>query len=217
MTPMPPRQTLATTSLAVAAGALVLLFGSGLGRDDAAPAQAMVAARRTAQPAAQRRAEALQAFGEVARVLRHPRCLNCHTVTSFPRQGDDRHPHANLVRRGPADRGVPGMTCGTCHQAANNPSSGVPGRPDWHLAPLTMGWEGLTDAELCRALKDPRRNGGRDLAALTRHVGQDRLVAYGWDPGGSRAPVPVPRAEVVRLMTAWADAGAPCASLSARH
>ncbi len=30
---------------------------------------------------------------EVASVLRHPRCMNCHTFTEFPRQGDDRHRH----------------------------------------------------------------------------------------------------------------------------
>ncbi len=148
-------------------------------------------------------------------MLRHPRCLNCHTTTSFPRQGDDRHPHANLVRRGPEDRGVPGMACGTCHQAENNPASGVPGRPGWRLAPLSMGWEGLADGDLCRVFKDPRRNGGRDLPALARHLAGDPLVAYGWDPGANRQPVPVPREELVRLMRTWTSAGAPCAAARA--
>jgi hypothetical protein len=153
-----------------------------------------------------------RAFARIAAVLRHPRCLNCHTATAFPRQGDDRHPHVNLVRRGPDDRGVPGQRCGTCHQAENNPSSGVPGKPNWHLAPLAMGWEGLTDAQLCRALKDPRRNGGRHLRALAEHLERDPLVAYGWDPGAGRQPVPIPREELARLMAAWAGAGAPCPS-----
>jgi hypothetical protein len=27
-------------------------------------------------------------FKSIAQVLRHPRCMNCHTVTDFPRQGD---------------------------------------------------------------------------------------------------------------------------------
>jgi hypothetical protein len=157
-------------------------------------------------------AAGMRAFTGIAAVLRYPRCLNCHTTTAFPRQGDDRHPHVNLVRRGPDDRGVPGQRCGTCHQAENNPASGVPGKPDWHLAPLAMGWEGLSDAQLCRVLKDPRRNGGRDLRALAEHLERDPLVAYGWDPGAGRQPVPIPREELVRLMAAWAGAGAPCPS-----
>jgi hypothetical protein len=149
-------------------------------------------------------------FGEIAKVLRHPRCLNCHTATNFPRQGDDRHPHANLVRRGPEDKGVPGLRCATCHQGENNSASGVPGRPNWHLAPLSMAWEGLGDADLCHALKDPRRNGGRDLAALVAHMGSDPLVAHGWDPGPGRTAIPMPRDELVNLMNAWIRAHAPC-------
>jgi hypothetical protein len=167
------------------------------------------AARGEAAPGG---AAGTRAFTGIVAVLRHPRCLNCHTTTAFPRQGDDRHPHVNLVRRGPDDRGVPGQRCGTCHQAENNPASGVPGKPDWHLAPLAMGWEGLSDAQLCRALKDPRRNGGRDLRALAEHLERDPLVAYGWDPGAGRQPVPIPREELAMLMAAWAGAGAPCPS-----
>src|SRR5262249_11107176 len=33
-----------------------------------------------------------------------------------------------------------------------------PGPPDWHLAPLSMAWEGLSDGALCRVIKDPRHN-----------------------------------------------------------
>ena len=193
--------------IASAGCALVLLATSGLRSRPEGSALASASA-----PA---RSEGLHAFGEIARVLRHPRCLNCHTLTSFPRQGDDRHPHANLVRRGQAGRGVPGMACGTCHQAENNPASGVPGRPNWHLAPLSMGWEGLSDGKLCRALKDPRRNGGRDLAALEAHLRSDPLVAYGWDPGANRQPVPLPREDLVKLMETWARAGAPCPAVEA--
>lgn len=149
-------------------------------------------------------------FLEIAKVLRHPRCLNCHTTTNFPRQGDDRHPHVNLVRRGPDNRGVAGQRCSTCHQAEDNAASGVPGRPNWHLAPLSMAWEGLGDEALCRALKDPRRNGGRNLEALAEHLAQDPLVGYGLEPGGRRTPVPISRGELVTLMETWSRAGAPC-------
>jgi hypothetical protein len=165
--------------------------------------------------AAPDRQAGIEAFRRIATVLRNPRCLNCHTVTSFPRQGDDRHPHANLVRRGAEGKGVPGQLCSTCHQSVNNASSGAPGKPNWHLAPLSMGWEGLSDSTLCRALKDRRRNGNRDLEALKEHLGHDPLVAYGWDPGAGRAAIPIPREEVVTLLEAWARAGAPCPSVSA--
>jgi hypothetical protein len=35
----------------------------------------------------------------MAEVPRHPRCMNCHTVTEFPRQGNDRHRHQQMVAR----------------------------------------------------------------------------------------------------------------------
>ena len=95
-------------------------------------------------------------FEPVARVLTHPRCMNCHTLTDYPRQGDDRHRHSMNVRRGPDNHGLPGMVCTTCHNRANNGASGVPGADeDWHLAPLSMGWEGLSRRQLCETLKDP--------------------------------------------------------------
>src|SRR3989442_1542109 len=55
------------------------------------------------QPAPERteaQQRGVEAFIEIAKVLPHSRCLNCHTTTNFPRQGDDRHALANLVRRG---------------------------------------------------------------------------------------------------------------------
>jgi hypothetical protein len=54
-------------------------------------------------------------FEPVAQVLRHPRCLNCHTASDYPRQGDDRHPHRFLVARGQDDRGAYGKRCNECH------------------------------------------------------------------------------------------------------
>ncbi len=39
-------------------------------------------------------------------VLRHPRCMNCHSQGDFPRQGDDSHRHTMNVRRGPDGHGV---------------------------------------------------------------------------------------------------------------
>src|SRR5262245_58593159 len=83
----------------------------------------------------------LEAWRVIESVLVHPRCINCHTTSEFPRQGDDRHPHQFRVVRGPDDRGAPAAPCASCHQEDNQTSSGVPGAPNWRLAPLKMSFE----------------------------------------------------------------------------
>ena len=82
----------------------------------------------------------------------------------------------------------------------------------WHLPPadMKMVFVGLGSRELCEQLKDPNRNGGKDLAALVEHVSSDPIVLWGWDPGFGRKPVPIPHAEFVTAFKAWATAGAPC-------
>jgi hypothetical protein len=80
----------------------------------------------------------LAAWQQVYSVLTHPRCINCHTATNYPQQGDDRHRHFANVVRGPGGKGVPALQCITCHQEANADSTGVPGAHNWHLAPLSM-------------------------------------------------------------------------------
>ena len=81
-------------------------------------------------------ADGLAAWGKVFLVVTSPRCINCHTATTYPQQGDDRHRHFANVLRGPEGIGVPALQCATCHQAANADSTGVPGAHGWHLAPL---------------------------------------------------------------------------------
>jgi hypothetical protein len=73
-----------------------------------------------------------------------------------------------------------------------------------------MAWIGLSPRALCEMIKDKQRNGGRDFAALIAHVSEDKLVAWGWNPGGDRAPVPVPRDVFVAKFKQWAAAGGPC-------
>ena len=69
----------------------------------------------------------LAAWQQIYSVLTTPRCINCHTATNYPEQGDDRHRHLFNVVRGPGGKGVPGLNCATCHQSANADSTGVPG------------------------------------------------------------------------------------------
>ncbi|MBC7991662.1 MAG: hypothetical protein H7Z15_00275 [Rhizobacter sp.] len=80
--------------------------------------------------------EAGASFERLAPVLTHPRCMNCHTVTSFPRQGDERVNHNQTVMRGSEGKGVPALKCSGCHQDSNQ--GRVPGARNWHLAPLSM-------------------------------------------------------------------------------
>src|SRR5262247_893122 len=72
-------------------------------------------------------AQGLAAWEQVYSVLTSPRCINCHTATNYPQQGDERRRHVANVVRGPEDRGVPGLNCAGCHQETNADSTGVPG------------------------------------------------------------------------------------------
>jgi hypothetical protein len=102
------------------------------------------------------------------------------------------------------------MRCETCHHAANYDPAHVPGNPQWHVAPIEMAWQGKTLTQICEQIKDPRRNGGRNIAQIVRHLGEDSLVGWGWAPGAGRTPVPGTQKELGALAKAWADAGAHC-------
>ena len=154
-------------------------------------------------------------FTEAAKVLQDPRCVNCHPVTRFPTQGDNLHAHVPLMPGGAHDHGVDGLPCSTCHSEQNVATFGqdiasVPGAPHWSLAPASMAWQGLTQAEICAQLKDPARNGGRCLAQVQTHVATDPLVAWGWQPGAGRTPAPGTQAGFGALIAAWIETGAHC-------
>jgi len=61
------------------------------------------------------RAEGLLAWQQVYSVLTSPRCINCHTATNYPQQGDDRQPHFAHVVRGSRGKGVPARTHARFH------------------------------------------------------------------------------------------------------
>jgi hypothetical protein len=108
------------------------------------------------------RAEGLAAWQQVYSVLTHPRCINCHTATAYPQQGDDRRRHRFNVVRGQTGMGVPAFTCAACHQHVNADSTGVPGAPGWHLAPLSMQWQDMrgqimSSGAVCRAVTIDRK------------------------------------------------------------
>lgn len=212
------------TPVRVAALALLCLLGGCHRREPGASAAAAL------PPVGPRELRPLQAFAaigdekersralflEMSRVLLHPRCANCHPDGDMPAQGMEMRPHQPPVVRGPEDKGVVGMECQGCHQERNLAHARVPGAPNWHLAPLEMAWVGKTPRSLCEQLKDPERNGGKDLAKLVHHNGEDALVGWGWAPGHGREPAPGTQKEFGALTQAWVDTGAECPSEEAR-
>jgi hypothetical protein len=154
-------------------------------------------------------------FTEAARVLEHPRCLNCHPVDRTPTQGDDLHPHNPLIRADAEGHGPPGLPCNTCHQAQNTPTNvqpieSVPGHGHWMLAPPSMSWQGLKTSEICQQIKDPARNGGRNLEKIHEHLALDTLVGWAWTPGPGRTPAPGTQKSFGELIRAWIETGAAC-------
>ncbi len=166
------------------------------------------------------KADALAAWQQVYSVLISPRCINCHTASNYPEQGDNRARHFANVVRGPGGTGVAAFRCVTCHQKENADSTGVPGGKNWHLAPLSMKWQDLNDqplssAEVCGAITDRARNGGLNGAALLKHHTEEPLVLWAWSPGrrvdGSmRTLPPLTHDEFVAATKQWVEAGMPC-------
>ena len=168
------------------------------------------------------RAQGLAAWEQVYSVLTHPRCINCHTATNYPQQGDDRHRHVANVVRGPEGKGVPGLNCASCHQETNADSTGVPGGHNWHLAPLSMKWQDqndkpLSSAAVCRAITDRSKNNNLDGRGLLKHHEEEALVHWAWQPGQRRDGTmrtlpPLTHAEFVAATRRWVEAGTPCPS-----
>ncbi|MEK7949376.1 hypothetical protein [Luteolibacter soli] len=183
-------------------GATAVILGSytfhAFGQDEVKP--------KTKDPAVSK-----AAFREVYKVLMHPRCMNCHPAGKAPLQGDDSHPHAMNVTAGPEGKGIYALKCANCHQQANLPGNNMPpGNPNWHLPPrnMPMVFEGKSPTELATQLKDPKKNGGKDLEQLFHHVNEDKLVLWGWNPGDGRTLPPLTHEEFTKQFRLWLDHGA---------
>jgi hypothetical protein len=155
-------------------------------------------------------ARSLALFLEASKVITSPRCMNCHPDGDRPTQGDAMVPHEPLVVRGAAGFGVPAMHCSSCHQTTNSDDGRVPGHPAWQLAPAFLAWQGKSLGEICRLLRDRKRNGGRDTTALVKHMAEDPLVGWGWHPDKGRRPAPGTQKEFGAIIQAWLASGAAC-------
>ena len=154
-----------------------------------------------------------QAFHTMMDVLTHKRCVNCHPSNDIPKQGEDSHAHMFGVARGSDNHGTGVLSCNTCHQAENNNYSGVPGAPEWSLAPIEMAWEGLSRAEIARSMMDPAINGGRSHEEIEHHLTEHELVLWAFEPGvnaagEAREVPPVSKEDYIAAVKEWIEHGA---------
>lgn len=152
-------------------------------------------------------------FDQMMAVLTHKRCINCHPSGDQPLQGEDSHLHNFEVQRGPDNHGVAALKCESCHGSENNEFSGVPGAPEWSLAPKKMAWEGLSRIEIAKSMLNPANNGGRSLAEVVKHLTEHELVLWAWEPGidaagEPREKPPVSKEDYIKAVKEWAANGA---------
>ena len=204
---------IANIAVAVAASGLGLLAAWSAGAQQ--PATGDLRPVESFASLADARERSVALFLEAGRVIAHPRCVNCHPATERPLQGNAGRPHQPPVFGAGTGMGPPAMPCSSCHGRENFTLIGtrvgsMPGNPKWQLAPLEMAWEGKSLGEICRQIKDPARNGGKDLAAIHAHMAHDELVGWGWNPGAGREPAPGTQERFGELIQAWIDTGAHC-------
>lgn len=77
-----------------------------------------------------------------------------------------------------------------------------------------MGWEGLSHAEIARAMIDPAKNGGRSLLEIEHHLTADPLVLWAFEPGVDnegtpREKPPISKEAYIKAVKQWIEAGAP--------
>jgi cytochrome c5 len=174
---------------------------------------ALATCRSSDRDASAHAAQGATPWDTIYGVLQHPRCMNCHPAGDRPLQGDDSHPHVQNVRRGPDGQGLFALRCDACHQTANPDDPHLPpGAPGWRLPTPSepLIFEGRSSGDLCRQLRDARRNGGKSPAELEHHMLHDALVLWGWSPGAGRAPVATPQAAFAAAVQAWVASGCDC-------
>ena len=152
-------------------------------------------------------------FKKMMDVLTHPRCMNCHPSDNVPKQGIESHPHYFGMEGGTNDQGFEATKCMTCHQKENNDYSGVPGAPHWGLAPQSMAWKGLTRQEIAAVMLNKNTNGGKNHQEVIKHLTEDDLVLWAWEPGVDASGVarekpPVSKEEFKIVVKAWFADGA---------
>jgi hypothetical protein len=146
------------------------------------------------------------AFLKAYDVLMSPRCMNCHPAGDIPLVGDASEEHGQGITRGKK-----GNKCGNCHMDENIPGVSIaPSAPNWRMPPadMKMIFQGKTPRQLAVQLLDTATNGHKTTADLIKHVKEDGLVLYGWNPGDGRKIPPMSHAEFVKQFELWISSGA---------
>ena len=170
-----------------------------------------------------RRDEGLRAWKRIEAVVMHPRCVNCHVgpdnTPMWTLVGEaGTRPHGMNINAGASRSGAQELPCGTCHTTSTTPNTAAHAPPHagipWQLAPVDFVWFGKTGGEICRQMRDPKRNGSRDAAGLVAHLQHDAalngFIPWAWSPGGGRSTPPGTFEDHVRDITIWGSAGQPC-------
>lgn len=170
-------------------------------------------------PQSATRADGLAAFERIYEVASHPRCSNCHVgsdnlpMWSGPSYGRTR-PHGMNINAGESRIGAETLPCSTCHAYRDSvndiPHAAPQVAMSWMLAPAEAAWFGRSAVEICEQLRDPERNGNRDMLALAAHLDHDLILHWAWNPGGGREPAPYSLQEHVDDILIWGVAGMPC-------
>ncbi|WP_454857977.1 hypothetical protein [Rhizobium binxianense] len=174
-------------------------------------------------PGSVSRVAGMEAWKRIEAVVTHPRCANCHVnaggIPIWTPAGETKsRVHGMNIHGGASRIGAEAIPCSTCHMTSTLPNEPAPAPPragiPWQLAPVEFLWYGQSGAEICKQLRDPARNGGRDAVALLDHLRHDAslsgFIPRGWEPGEGRSTPPGTFEDHVRDMAEWAAAGQPC-------
>ena len=151
----------------------------------------------------------VKAFMQVYKVLKSPRCMNCHPAGNVPLQGDDSHLHTMAPKRGEDGKGLFAMKCTNCHQPENTAGLHTPpGNPKWQLPPsdMKMVFEGKTPHQLAIQIMDYTKNGHKNKEQLLEHA-RDTLVKAGWAMGGDRKAPPLSYTAFLNVWDTWINKG----------
>lgn len=203
--------------LGLALGAVLLVSGSAFAAGDGDLIVEMLPEGSVDREAG------LKAWDRIHQVLSHPRCSNCHVdERNIPLwstlDGEGTRPHGMNVVAGDSRIGAELILCSTCHVVSTRPNDVPHAAPhigvDWQLAPVEFVWAGKTSQEICEQVRDPERNGGRDLEGLVEHITHDAelqaFITWGFDPGGGREAAPFGMQAHLDDFIEWGAAGMPC-------
>ncbi len=154
-----------------------------------------------------------QAFDTMMDVISHPRCINCHPSDRIPKRGMNAIPHPFGMDGAESNLSYETLLCAACHGEENDLSSGKPGAPHWDLAPASMAWDNLTREEIAKSMLNPKNNGNRSYEDILKHLTEDELVLWAFNPGThpdgtARVKPPVSEEDFKEAVKTWFKNGA---------